>query len=74
MYKVKKGIDTMYYLRDEACTPIDLTEKEYSWMVGQLRAKRTAELKKSMAAYMNTFGVAELRSLVKSVTKEQQRK
>lgn len=35
MYKVKKGIDTMYYLRDEACTPIDLTEEEYSWMVGQ---------------------------------------
>lgn len=21
----------MYYLRDEACTPIDLTEEEYSW-------------------------------------------
>lgn len=71
MYKVKKGIDTMYYLRDEACTPIDLTEEEYSWMVGQLRAKRTADLKKSMAAFMDTFGVAELRSLVKSVTKEQ---
>lgn len=71
MYKVKKGIDTMYYLRDEACTPIDLTEEEYSWMVGQLRAKRTADLKKSMAAYMDAFGVAELRSLVKSITKEQ---
>lgn len=64
----------MYYLRDETCTPIDLTEEEYSWMVGQLRAKRTADLKKSMAAYMDTFGVAELRSLVKNVTKEQQRK
>lgn len=71
MYKVKKGIDTMYYLRDEACTPIYLTEEEYSWMVGQLRAKRTADLKKTMIAYMDTFGVAELRSLVKSVTKEQ---
>lgn len=71
MYKVKKGIDTMYYLRDEACTPIDLTEEEYSWMVGQLRAKRIADLKKAMTAYMDTFGVAELRSLVKSVTKEQ---
>lgn len=47
MYKVKKGIDTMYYLRDEACTPIDLTEEEYSWMIGQLRAKRSAELKKN---------------------------
>ena len=71
MYKVKKGIDTMYYLRDEACTPIDLTEEEYSWMVGQLRAKRSADLKKAMAAYMESFGAAELRSLVKSVTKEQ---
>lgn len=46
MYKVKKGIDTTYYLRDEACAPIDLTEEEYSWMAGQLRAKRTADLKK----------------------------
>lgn len=55
MYKVKKGIDTMYFLRDEACTPIDLTEEEYSWMVGQLRAKRTADLKKAMTAYMDTF-------------------
>lgn len=71
MYKVKKGIDTMYYLRDEACTPIDLTEEEYSWMVGQLRAKRSAELKKAMTAYIESFGVAELRALVKSVTKEQ---
>lgn len=40
MYKVKKGINTMYYLRDEACPPIYLTEEEYSWLVGQLRAKR----------------------------------
>lgn len=71
MYKVKKGIDTMYYLRDEACTPIDLTEEEYSWMVGQLRAKRSAELKKAMTAYIESFGVAELRELVKNVTKEQ---
>lgn len=30
MYKVKKGIDTMYYLRDEACTPVTITEEEYS--------------------------------------------
>ena len=71
MYKVKKGIDTMYYLRDDACTPIDLTEEEYSWMVGQLRAKRTADLKKAMTTYMDAFGVVALRSLVKSVTKEQ---
>lgn len=48
MYKVKKGIDTMYYLRDEACAPIDLTEEEYSWMAEQSRAKRTADLKKAM--------------------------
>lgn len=61
----------MYYLRDEACTPIYLTEEEYSWLVGKLRAKRASGLKKSMAVYMDTFGVAELRSLVKSVTKEQ---
>lgn len=61
----------MYYLRDEACTPIYLTEEEYSWLVGQLRAKRASGLKKSMAVYMDTFGVAELRALVKSVTKEQ---
>lgn len=61
----------MYYLRDEACTPIYLTEEEYSWLVGQLRAKRASGLKKSMEMYMDTFGVAELRSLVKSVTKEQ---
>lgn len=27
MYKVKKGIDTMYYLRDEACTPIDFNRR-----------------------------------------------
>lgn len=45
----------MYFLTDEACSPLALTEKEYSWMVGQLRAKRSAEL----------------RALVKSVTKEQ---
>lgn len=71
MYKVKKGIDTMYFLRDEACSPLTLTEEEYSWMVGQLRAKRSSELKKAMTAYMESFGVAELRALVKNVTKEQ---
>lgn len=71
MNKVKKGINTMYFLRDEACSPLTLTEEEYSWMVGQLRAKRSSELKKAMTAYMESFGVAELRALVKSVTKEQ---
>lgn len=64
----------MYILRDEACVPYELNEEEYNWMVGQLRAKRTSDLKKAMTAYMDTFGVAELRSLVKNVTKEQQRK
>ena len=59
MYKVKKGIDTMYYLRDEACAPIDLTEEEYSWMAEQLRAKRTADLKKAMT---HTWILLELRS------------
>ena len=61
----------MYFLTDEACFPLALTEKEYSWMVGQLRAKRSAELKKAMTEYIESFGVAELRALVKSVTKEQ---
>ena len=38
----------MYFLTDEACSPLTLTEKEYSWMLGQLRAKRSAELKKAI--------------------------
>lgn len=33
--------------------------------------QKSFKFKKEMTAYMNTFGVAELRSLVKSVTKEQ---
>ena len=61
----------MYFLTDEACSPLALTEKEYSQMVGQLRAKRSAESKKAMAEYIESFGVAELLALVKSVTKEQ---
>lgn len=48
----------MYFLTDEACSPLTLTEKEYSWMVGQLRAKRSAELKKVMTEYIESFGVA----------------
>lgn len=58
----------MYFLVDEACSHLTLTEKEYSWMVGQLRAKRSAELKKQ---WLNTLSLLELRVLVKSVTKEQ---
>jgi hypothetical protein len=61
----------MYELKESGCCPYELNEEEYNWMVGQLRAKRTADLKKAMTAYMDSFGVAELRSLVKSVTKEQ---
>ena len=57
----------MYFLVDEACSPLTLTEKEYSWMVGQLRTKRSAELKKQ---WLNTLSLLELRALVKSVTKE----
>lgn len=60
----------MYELKESGCCPYELNEEEYNWMVGQLRAKRTADLKKAMTAYMDSFGVAELRSLVKSVTKE----
>lgn len=40
----------MYFLTDEACSPLALTEKEYSWMVGQL--------KKAMTEYIESFGVA----------------
>ena len=61
----------MYILKDEAYTSYKLNEEEYNWMVGQLKARRTADLKKVMIAYIESFGVAELRSLVKSVTKEQ---
>ena len=60
----------MYELKESGCCPYELNEEEYNWMVGQLRAKRTADLKKAMTAYMDSFGVAELRALVKSVTKE----
>ena len=61
----------MYELKESGCYPYTLTEKEYSWIIGQLRAKRSAELKKAMTEYIESFGVAELRALVKSVTKEQ---
>lgn len=61
----------MYELKESGCYPYTLNKEEYEWMIGQLRAKRTAELKKAMGEYMDTFGVAELRALVKSVTKEQ---
>lgn len=61
----------MYELKESCCCPYTLNKEEYEWMVEQLKAKRTSELKKAMGEYMDCFGVAELRSLVKSVTKEQ---
>ena len=61
----------MYELKESGCCPYTLTEEEYHWIIGQLNARRTAGLKKAMRQYMDTFGVAELRALVKSVTKEQ---
>ena len=58
----------MYELKESGCCPYTLNKEEYEWMIGQLRAKRTSELKKAMGEYMDCFGVAELRALVKSVT------
>ena len=61
----------MYELKESCCCPYTLNKEEYEWMVEQLKAKRTSELKKAMGEYMDCFGIVELRSLVKSVTKEQ---
>lgn len=61
----------MYELKESGYFPYILNKEEYEWMLEQLRAKRTSELKKAMSEYIDCFGVAELRSLVKSVTKEQ---
>lgn len=61
----------MYELKESGCCPYTLNKEEYEWMLEQLRAKRTSELKKAMSEYIDCFGVAELRLLVKSVTKEQ---
>ena len=61
----------MYELKESGCCPYTLTEEEYSWIIGQLRAKRTSELKKAMEQYIDCYGVAELRALVKGVTKGQ---
>lgn len=61
----------MYELKESGCCPYTLNKEEYEWMVERLKAKRTSELKKAMDEYVDCFGVAELRSLVKSVTKEQ---
>ena len=61
----------MYELKESGCCPYTLTEEEYHWIVGQLKARRTADLKKAMGEYMDCFGIEELLSLVKSVAKEQ---
>ena len=61
----------MYELKESCCCPYTLNKEEYEWMVEQLKAKRTSELKKAMEQYIDCYGVAELRALVKSVTKGQ---
>lgn len=61
----------MYELKESGYFPYILNKEEYEWMLEQLRAKRTSELKKAMSEYIDCFWIAELRSLVKSVTKEQ---
>lgn len=60
----------MFTLKAENCVPFELTEDEYNFVVGQLRARQTADLKKSMEKYMDAFGVAALREIVKIVTNE----
>ena len=61
----------MYELKESGCCPYTLTEEEYHWIVGQLKARRTADLKKAMEQYMDYYGFTELLALVKSVAKEQ---
>lgn len=61
----------MYELKESGCSPYTLTEEEYNWVVGQLRARRTSDLKKALGEFMDCYGIAELQALVKSVTKEQ---
>ena len=61
----------MYELKESGCCPYTLTEEEYHWIVEQLKARRTFDLKKAMEQYRDYYGIVELRALVKSVTKEQ---
>ena len=51
----------MYELKERGCCHYTLTEEEYSWIIGQLRAKRTSELKKAMEQYIDCYGVAGTR-------------
>lgn len=61
----------MYVLKERGCCPYTLNKEEYEWMIGQLKARRASDLKKAMGEYMDCYGIAELRALVKNVTKEQ---
>ena len=61
----------MYELKESGCCPSTLTKEEYSCMISQLKAKRISDLKNTMRKYIDCYGVAEFRALVKSVTKEQ---
>ena len=61
----------MYELKESGCCPYTLTEEEYHWIVGQLKARRTSDLKKAIGQCMDYYGIAELLTLVKSITKEQ---
>ena len=61
----------MYELKESGCCPYTLTEEEYHWIVEQLKDRRASDLKKTMGQYMDYYGIAELRALVKSVIKEQ---
>lgn len=60
----------MYLLRDSACSPYVLDEKEFDFLVGQLRARRTADLKQQMQIFVDAYGIAGLREVIKTVEKE----
>lgn len=46
----------------------ELTQEDFDFLMGQLKAKHMVTLKKEMLNFAKRFGVSELRSLVKSVT------
>lgn len=48
----------MYYLRDEACTPIDLTEEEYSWTAESQKDSRFEKVNDCIHGYFWSCGVA----------------
>lgn len=49
----------MYELKECGCVPYTLNKEEYEWMIGQLRAKRTSELKRQ---WVNTWIASVLRN------------